>query len=64
MSVQTSRGELWEGEPPTGEYRLPIDDPFRQLLEVLAADADPEIPVTLDKLARSAPYGPRAAVRG
>jgi hypothetical protein len=46
LDYERERERLREGEPPDGEYRLPIDGSLRQLLEAAAATAMEEEPLT------------------
>ena len=51
LDYEREREKLREGEPPDGEFRLPIDGSLRQLLDAAAANATEENPLTREQLA-------------
>jgi hypothetical protein len=51
LDYEREREKLREGEPPDGEYRIPIDGSLRQLLEPAAAKATDKNPLTRAQLA-------------
>ncbi len=51
LEYEQLRDQLREGEPPAGEFRLPLDPALTQLLEAAAATATLNEPLTQAQLA-------------